>query len=203
MPPDIPTGVVVADDILGVAIDVARALDDCGVAYSVGGSLASSFSGEPRFTLDIDIVVGLNPAQVDALVARLGPAYYADADAIARAVRNRSSVNLIHLQTNIKVDLFVVGDDEPSAMQLLRHQPRQLTDDPLSVVYFHSHEDIVLQKLKWFRAGGEVSERQWRDVLAIAAVRGRTLDRDYLVRQAAIMGVTDLLDRLWSDSGLA
>jgi len=40
-------------------------------------------------------------------------------------------------------------------------------------------------------------------VLAIAAVRGRTLDRDYLVRQAAAMGVTDLLDRLWSDSGLA
>jgi hypothetical protein len=186
-----------ADDIIGVTVDVARALDDCGVAYSVGGSLASGFSGEPRFTLDIDIVVALRPAHVAPLVARLGTAFYADSVAIARAVRDRSSVNLIHLQTNIKIDLFVVGDDGPSEMQVRRHQPRQLTDDPSSVVYFHSHEDILLQKLRWFRAGGELSDRQWRDVLAIAKVRGLTLDRSYLEHQARAMGVTDLLDRLW------
>jgi hypothetical protein len=186
-----------ADDIIGLAVQVARALDDCGIPYSVGGSLASGFSGEPRFTLDIDIVVALRPAHVEPLVARLGSTFYADSDAIARAVRERSSVNLIHLPTNIKVDLFVVGDDGPGAMQLRRHQPRQLTEDPSSVVYFHSHEDILLQKLRWFRAGGEVSDRQWRDVLAIARVRSLILDRDYLLHQAAAMGVTDLLDRLW------
>lgn len=191
-----------ADDIIGVTIEVARALDDCGVVYSVGGSLASGLSGEPRFTLDIDIVVALGLAQVDPLVARLGSAFYADADAIARAVRHHTSVNLIHLGTNIKVDLFVVGDDEPGAMQLRRRQPRRLTEDPSSVVYFHSHEDILLQKLRWFRAGGEVSDRQWRDVLAIARVRGDSLDRDYLARQALALGVTDLLDRLRAASGL-
>jgi len=190
-----------ADDIIGVTIEVARALDACGVVYSVGGSLASGFSGEPRFTLDIDIVVALGSTQVNPLVARLGSAFYADADAIARAVRDQSSVNLIHLGTNIKVDLFVVGDDEPDAMQLRRHQPRQLTEDPASVVYFHSHEDILLQKLKWFRAGGEVSDRQWRDVLAIVRVRGDSLDRHYLGRQAMALSVSDLLDRLWSSSG--
>jgi hypothetical protein len=192
-----------ADDIIGVTIEVARALDDCGVVYSVGGSLASGFSGEPRFTLDIDIVVALRPDHVDPLVVRLGAAFYADADAIARAIRQHTSVNLIHLGTNIKVDLFVVGDDEPGAMQLRRRQPRQLTEDPLSVVYFHSHEDILLQKLRWFRAGGELSDRQWRDVLAIARVRGASLDRDYLARQALALGVTDLLDRLRAAAGLA
>ncbi len=115
---------------------------------------------------------------------------------VARAVRGRSSVNLIHLQTNIKVDLFVVGDDGASALQVRRRQPRQLTEDPSSIVYFHSHEDILLQKLRWFRAGGEVSDRQWRDALAIAKVRSLTLDRDYLEHQAIAMGVADLLERV-------
>ena len=192
-----------ADDIIGVTIEVARALDQCGVVYSVGGSLASGFSGEPRFTLDVDIVVALSPAQVLPLVARLGPAFYADAAAIARAVRACSSVNLIHLATNIKVDLFVVDEDGPQAMQLRRHRPRQLTDDPASVVYFHSHEDILLQKLRWFRAGGDVSDRQWRDVLSIAKVRGASLDRAYLVQQARALGVNDLLNRLLAACGLA
>ena len=97
-----------ADDIIGVTIQVARALDQRGVVYSVGGSLASGFSGEPRFTLDVDVAVALRPGQIHPLVARLGPAFYADPDAMARAVRTCSSVNLIHLATNIKVEVFTV-----------------------------------------------------------------------------------------------
>jgi len=64
------------------------------------------------------------------------------------------------------------------------------------VVFFHSHEDILLQKLLWFRSGGEVSERQWRDVVAIVRVRGVELDRSYLWQQATVLGVKDLLQRL-------
>lgn len=190
-----------AGDIIGVTIEVTRALDDSGVPYSVGGSLASGLSGEPRFTLDIDIVVDLKLKDVGPFVARLGSGFYADADAIARAVRERSSVNLIHLATNIKVDLFVAGNDGIGATQIRRRQPRQLTDDRSSVVYFHSHEDILVQKLRWFRDGGELSDRQWRDVLAIAKIRGGSLDRAYLSEQARMLGVADLLDRVWVASG--
>lgn len=40
---------------------VIRALEDLGVDYLVGGSLASSFHGTPRSTDDVDLVANLKP----------------------------------------------------------------------------------------------------------------------------------------------
>ena len=46
--------------------------------------------------------------------------------------------------------------------------------------FVHSPEDILLQKLLWYRQGGDVSDRQWRDALAMIIVQGPRLDRDDL-----------------------
>jgi len=116
--------------IIDVALLVASALDDVGITHSIGGALASSFSGEARFTQDVDIVVDLTPDQVGALVSALGPDFYADVDALQRAARTRSSVNVIHISTSIKVDLFVVGGSPFDQMQLLRRQRRQVAQEP-------------------------------------------------------------------------
>jgi hypothetical protein len=56
-------------------------------------------------------------------------------------------------------------------------------------------EDTVLRKLQWYRRGGEVSDRQWRDVLGVLAASRGSLDRDHLRRWAADLGVADLLER--------
>jgi hypothetical protein len=58
---------------LQVAARVAGALDDLGVKYSIGGSLASSFSGEPRSTLDVDMVVALDEASGRGWTGRIWP----------------------------------------------------------------------------------------------------------------------------------
>ena len=185
-----------ADQIIDVALMVTQALESCGIPYTIGGSLASSFSGEPRFTQDVDVLVSLQSTHVEPLVALLGPVFYADVDAIRRAIAQRSSVNLIHIPTSIKVDLFVAGGSALDDYQLRRRQRRQVAAKPDRFAYFHSHEDILLQKLLWYRAGGEVSDRQWRDAHAIVLKQGDRLDWAYLRTTAEKTGVLDLLDRI-------
>jgi len=67
-------------------------------------------------------------------------------------------------------------------MQLSRRRRVQVAAGPDRYLYVHTPEDILLQKLRWFRLGREVSDRQWRDVVGIVLVQGQALARDYLER---------------------
>lgn len=180
---------------IGVALVVSEALEKLGLRYTVGGSLASSMSGEPRSTLDVDMIVALQESDVGPLVAALGTAFYASEDALRRAVRERTSANLIHQATSIKVDVFVAGSTPLDEIQLERRRRVQVSGDPARFLYVHPPEDILLQKLRWFRRGGEVSDRQWRDILGIVQVQGERLNMEYLEESAALIGVSDLLQR--------
>jgi hypothetical protein len=71
---------------------------------------------------------------------------------------------------------------------------------PGYTLHVHPPEDILLQKLRWYRKGGEVSDRQWRDILGIIRVQGSHLDRAYLTENAPVLGVADLLARALQDS---
>jgi hypothetical protein len=179
------------------ALVVAGVLDRLGVANTVGGSVAASFAGEPRSTIDVDLVVALEEPHVDALVAALGDDFYVDAAALRRAIRLRSSANLIHHATQLKIDLFVAGGTALDAQQLARRMPVDVGAG--RILHVHPPEDVLLQKLRWYRRGGDASHRQWRDVLGIVRVQGAGLDVGYLRANAGALGVTDLLDRALAD----
>jgi hypothetical protein len=185
---------MIADaDPYAVALIVIDALDAVGARCSVGGSIASSFAGEPRSTTAVDVVAALDEGQVRDFVARLGSDFYADEAALRQAIRMRSSTNLIHRPTMLKVDLFVAGGTPLDAQQLERRRLVVLEDGRQIPV--HPPEDVLLQKLRWYRIGGGVSDRQWRDVLAIIRIQGSRLDRGYLQSNAPALGVLDLWQR--------
>jgi hypothetical protein len=65
-----------------------------------------------------------------------------------------------------------------------------------------SSEDIILQKLMWWREAGG-SERQWRDAVGVVQIRGAALDREYIDRHAAELGLADLVARLFEGASRA
>jgi hypothetical protein len=180
---------------IAVTLRVTTILEQLGVAYLIGGSLASALHGVVRTTLDTDLVAEIRPEHVSPLLKELQSAFYLDAEAIEDAIRRRSSFNLIHLETMFKVDIFVSKQRPFDKAQFTRRVRQTVATDPEQSVYIASAEDTVLTKLEWYRQGGEVSERQWRDVLGIFKVQADNLDMEYLRRWANELDVTDLLEK--------
>jgi hypothetical protein len=188
-------------DIVAAIMPVINVLEMLGVPYQIGGSVASSAYGFPRLTIDADLVVDLKSEHIEPLVKHLELDYYIDADAMRDAIRRRASFNAIHLATMIKVDIFVLKSRPFDQQAFRRMRQEHLTEDtpPVSLV---SAEDVILNKLEWYRMGGEVLDRQWNDVLGVLKVQGASLDLAYLERWAAVLKVGDLLERALEDAGL-
>jgi hypothetical protein len=68
---------------LSLVIRVATILNELGIAYALGGSMASSFFGEPRATADIDVAISVDATAGDRLAG-------ADAGGVLRAGGLRS-----------------------------------------------------------------------------------------------------------------
>jgi hypothetical protein len=182
---------------------VIAILDQLGVPYLVGGSVASGVHGEARGTRDVDIVADLRLEHVTSFLEALGDDFYADENAIRAAIGGRSSFNLIHIPAMLKVDIFILKQTPYSQMQISRRIPQVLTIAGDTQAHVATAEDTVLSKLDWYRLGGEISDRQWTDILGVLKTQRERLDRAYLLKWAREIGVADLLERALSDAGLA
>ena len=187
---------MISSDIVDALTPVIEAFEALAVPYLVGGSVATSVYGVPRSTLDVDVVAAMTADAVDPFVTALETHYYIDKDMIRDAIRRRASFNVIHLETMLKVDVFVLKERAFDNEAFRRRRRDTLEEgEAAKLVHVASPEDMILHKLEWYRKGGEVSERQWRDVLGVIKVQSSGLDVPYMQRWAGELGIQDLLER--------
>jgi hypothetical protein len=161
------------------------------ISYRIVGSVASSAQGMMRATLDVDMVAALESGHIPQLTSRLKNHYHVDEELAGEAIRRGSSFNLIHLETMIKIDIFILGKRPYDQVSFGRERLETLDGLTLS---FKTPEDVILGKLEWFVQTDKTSERQWQDVIGLMKVQGDALDVEYMRTWAAELSVLELLD---------
>ncbi len=160
-----------------------------GIEYLLVGSLASAAYGEPRLTLDIDVVAALTGAQLPRFLSFFPvPEFYVSSDAAAEAVRSEKQFNIIHPASGWKVDIIVKKTDEFDRSRFARK--RSIPVFPDRSVSVASPEDIIIKKMEYFQEGG--SEKHLRDISGILRVSGDGLDFPYIEVWADRKGLTEI-----------
>ncbi len=153
-----------------------RPLQQAGFRYIVTGSVAAIFYGEPRLTLDVDLVVFLNDKDI-ARLAGIFPSndfYLPPPEIIAAEARRgkRGHFNILHLPTGFKADLYLTGQDELEAWAFRFQRLVQFEGETVALA---PPEYVIVRKLEYYREGG--SEKHLRDLRSMLAVSGEQLDQ--------------------------
>ena len=170
------------------------------VPYLIGGSLASTLYGMVRTTQDSDIIAEMHLEHIQPFVSALEADFYVDKEMIAESIQHNSSFNIIHRDTMFKVDVFIPRPRPFLQSQLARARRQTFNLGTEVSARFASPEDTILSKLEWYRMGGEVSDRQWRDILGVLKTKAGEIDLEYLRQWAKELKVSDLLERALSQS---
>jgi hypothetical protein len=177
------------DELAAFVARVTAALEELGINYYIVGGYAAIAWGEPRLTIDVDIVVNMDSSHVEAFVERfpIEQGYYASKEGIYDALRRRYAFNVIHSFTGARVDLMPAPGRDAVTRQAMARR-RRIEFGRGYTAYFASPEDILLFKLRYYAQTDSL--KHLRDARGILAVQGSDLDMAYISAQVIRLGIT-------------
>ena len=163
-------------------------LESAGIRYMITGSVASSIYGEPRNTLDIDLVVLLESSQIPMLPALFSEDDYylppAEVVVVESRREARGHFNIIHHHTGVKADIYL-SRNHPYLSWAFSHTRRIPT--PSCEITVAPPEYVILHKLEFYRESGH--QRHLRDIAGM--IDQQELDREFLDAALATLQLTN------------
>jgi hypothetical protein len=164
-------------------LELYRRLAGTDLPLMVVGAVAASRYGEPRSTLDLDVVVAAEVEHAERIAAAFSDdRFYVPPIEVVRrelARRSRGSFNVIDSATGLKADIYPAGGDDLIAYGL---DHRQQVDLGGERVWLAPATYVIAMKLRYFALSGQ--EKHLRDIRAMLAVSGGDVDRAYVEVQA-------------------
>lgn len=185
------------DPDLSLFFDILQTLELLDVPYMIIGAYAGTIYGITRVTYDIDIVVDLNDAQIDALAAAYpAPRYYADLEMMRNSVHTGIMFNIIDGERGEKADLMplTMASSYRPAFQKRERQLIELPDGVAFEVWCARPEDVIVGKLMaWAEGRSRKHETDIYDMLVFRYLGldpafGIDFDETYVGYRAAQLG---------------
>jgi hypothetical protein len=172
---------------------VASLLDSVDIPYMLTGSMAMAVYSIPRMTRDIDLVVEVEPDDVDKIFNLFSEDCYIDLDSVTQAVDAETMFNIIHNEWVVKADFIIRKNEAYRREEFSRRQKIVIEDTTIFVV---SVEDLILSKLVWGKQSR--SDLQFGDVRQMISTVSQ-LDWEYMKRWARALGIETLLHKAKED----
>ena len=174
---------------------IVEAIEQVGIPYMLVGSIASSFHGRPRATVDADIVIDPTPQQLAAFIEPLERDCYISRQAVAAAIENHTMFNIIDAKSGWKADMIIRKNRAFSRQEFAR---KILSPVFGANLYLITPEDAILSKLEW--AKGRMSQVQFNDALGILTVQTNRLNFEYLRKWAKELDIAEALEKLITEA---
>lgn len=149
--------------------------------YMVTGAAAAIIYGEPRMTLDLDVVVHIRKDDVEAFIDAFSEEeFYLPPEEVLYVEigrPQRGHFNIIHFQTGLRADVYLMGNDPLHRWGLQHRKEFQLGDQ---VTWVAPPEYVIVRKLQYFQEGQ--SEKHLRDIRNMLEVSGEQIDHQQLER---------------------
>lgn len=191
-----------ADDQRGFNRRLIDTLEQLGVVYAIGGSVAAMIYSEPRLTIDVDLMIDAPLEKLRQLVREIQSwqIYVSPLETIIEAsIPYGMPFNVIDGSIGTKADLYVAKNSGLDASALARRRRLPWDRQTGAEAWFLSPEDVILYKLSYYRQGGEVAQKHPIDIAKMLAVIGSELDMVYIEKWAEEIGVADLWQALWDE----
>jgi hypothetical protein len=171
-------------DPTAIAALLAQILNTANIPYYITGGVTAIAHGEPRATIDLDVVISIDLADLPTLAANFEAQGFYVAGLTDVLSGSLQCLNITHLETIENVDLMISGREEYDLIKFvgvaspLANRKRLYTLPGSGEVAIASPEDVIISKLIWRRESQ--SDKQWRDILGVLKVQQEKLDFGYL-----------------------